>query len=51
MMDYNLVRPHLSLNYLRPDEFEKHIARESVFKKKWLDKRTGRYKKKALLLE
>ena len=48
--DYNSVRPHSSLNYLTPDEFEERIAIDSVFKKKWLDRQIGRYKN-VLLLE
>ena len=48
--DYNSVRPHSSLNYLTPDEFEERIAIDSVFKKKWLDRQVGRYKN-VLLLE
>jgi putative transposase len=48
--DYNSVRPHSSLNYLTPDEFEERVATDSVFKKKWLEKQVGRYKN-VLLLE
>ncbi|MEM4104728.1 MAG: integrase core domain-containing protein [Thermoplasmatales archaeon] len=48
--DYNSVRPHSSLNYLTPDEFEERIASDNVFRKKWLDKQIGRYKN-VLLLE
>ena len=48
--DYNSVRPHSSLNYLTPDEFEERIAIDSVFKKKWLDRQIGKYKN-VLLLE
>ena len=47
--DYNSVRPHSSLNYLTPDEFEERIAIDSVFKKKWLDRQIGRYKNVLLL--
>ena len=50
VMDYNSVRPHSSLSYLTPDEFEERIAIDSVFKKKWLDRQIGRYKN-VLLLE
>ncbi|MEM0159970.1 MAG: integrase core domain-containing protein [Candidatus Micrarchaeaceae archaeon] len=48
--DYNSVRPHSSLNYLTPDEFEERIASDNVFRKKWLDKQIGMYKN-VLLLE
>jgi putative transposase len=44
------VRPHSSLNYLTPDEFEERIAIDSVFKKKWLKKQLRRYEN-VLLLE
>ena len=33
--DYNSVRPHSSLNYLAPEEFEEKITMDSVFKKKY----------------
>ena len=41
--DYNSVRPHYSLNYMKPDEFESAIANED-FRKKWIEKEIGRYK-------
>ena len=47
--DYNSVRPHSSLNYLTPDEFEERIAIDREFKEKWLKKQIGRYKNVELL--
>ena len=47
--DYNSVRPHSSLNYLTPDEFEERIAIDRAFKEKWLKKQIGRYKHVELL--
>ena len=47
--DYNSVRPHSSLDYLTPDEFEERIAIDSS-KKKWLKKQLRRYEN-VLLLE
>jgi putative transposase len=46
--DYNTKRPHSSLNYMTPEEFESAILNED-FKKKWLEKETGRYKHVELL--
>ena len=46
--DYNTKRPHSSLNYMTPEEFESAILNED-FKKKWLKKETGRYKHVELL--
>ena len=45
---YNTKRPHSSLNYMTPEEFESAILNED-FKKKWLEKETGRYKHVELL--
>ena len=47
--DYNSVRPHSSLNYLTPDEFEERISVDREFKEKWLKKQIGRYKNVELL--
>jgi len=41
--DYNIVRPHSSLNYLTPDEFEARIMKDKEFKEKWIEKQKGRY--------
>jgi len=41
--DYNTVRPHSSLNYLTPDEFEARIMKDKEFKEKWIEKQKGRY--------
>ncbi|MCL4480752.1 MAG: integrase core domain-containing protein [Candidatus Thermoplasmatota archaeon] len=38
--DYNTKRPHSSLNYMTPDEFESDILNED-FRKKWIKKRLG----------
>jgi putative transposase len=46
--DYNVVRPHSSLNYMTPDEFESPIGNED-FRKKWIEKEIGRYKHVKLL--
>ena len=46
--DYNTKRPHSSLNYMTPEEFESAILNED-FKKKWLEKETGRYRHVELL--
>jgi len=41
--DYNTVRPHSSLNYLTPNEFEARIMKDKEFKEKWNEKQKGRY--------
>ena len=41
--DYNTVRPHSSLNYMTPEEFESTIMNEE-FRKKWTEKEIGRKK-------
>ena len=46
--DYNTVRPHSSLNYMTPGEFESAILNED-FRKKWIEKEIGRYKHVELL--
>jgi putative transposase len=46
--DYNTKRPHSSLNYMTPEEFESAILNEN-FRKKWLEKETGRYRHVELL--
>ena len=43
------MRPHSSLSYLTPDEFEERIAIDREFKEKWLKKQIGRYKNVELL--
>ena len=37
MNDYNTIRPHSSLNYLTPEEFESAIMNED-FRKEWIEK-------------
>ncbi len=46
--DCNTKRPHSSLNYMTPEEFESAILNED-FRKKWIEKETGRYKHVELL--
>ena len=46
--DYNTKRPHSSLNYMTPEEFESAIANKD-FRKKWIEKEIGRYKHVELL--
>jgi putative transposase len=41
--DYNSVRPHSSLNYLTPDEFELRILKDDAFRKEWIEKQKRRY--------
>ncbi len=40
--DYNKVRPHSSLYYMTPEEFEASMKNED-FRKKWIEKQMGRY--------
>ena len=37
--DYNTVRPHSSIGYLPPDEFEKRWIKDEEFKNKFLEER------------
>ena len=46
--DYITKRPHSSLNYMTPEEFESAILNED-FRKKWIEKEIGRYKHVELL--
>ena len=46
--DYNTKRPHSSLNYMTPDEFESAILNDD-FKKKRIEKEIWRYKHVELL--
>ena len=46
--DYNTKRPHSSLNYMTPDEFESAILNND-FKKERIEKEIGRYKHVELL--
>ncbi|MCL5439955.1 MAG: IS3 family transposase [Candidatus Thermoplasmatota archaeon] len=41
--DYNTVRPHSSLGYMTPEEFEAAMKNED-FRKEWVKKQIGRYK-------
>jgi len=47
--DYNTIKPHLSLNYLTPEEFESAIMNED-FRKEWIEKQM-RVKKHVEFLE
>ena len=40
--DYNTVRPHLSIEYLPPDEFERRLHEEDGFRDKFLEDRNRR---------
>ncbi len=40
--DYNRVRPHSSLHYMTPEEFEISIKDED-FRRKWIEEQTRRY--------
>ena len=37
--DYNSVRPHSSIDYLPPDEFERRLREEDGFRDKFLENR------------
>ena len=36
--DYNTVRPHSSLNYMMPNEFETRIVGDKALKEEWIEK-------------
>ena len=40
--DYNSVRPHSSIEYLPPDEFERRLTDEESFMNKFLEERKRR---------
>ena len=40
--DYNSVRPHSSIGYLPPDEFERRLREEDGFRDKFLEDRKRR---------
>ena len=40
--DYNTVRPHSSIDYLPPDEFERKLCEEEGFRDKFLEDRKRR---------
>ena len=40
--DYNTVRPHSSIDYLPPDEFERRLREEDGFRDKFLEDRNRR---------
>ena len=44
--DYNSVRPHSSIDYLPPDEFERRLGEEDGFRDKFLDCKNGRQEKR-----
>ena len=41
-IDYNTVRPHSSIDYLPPDEFERRLRDEDGFRDKFLEGRNRR---------
>jgi transposase InsO family protein len=41
-IDYNTVRPHSSIDYLPPDEFERRLREEDGFRDKFLEGRNRR---------
>ena len=43
--DYNSVRPHSSIEYLPPDEFEKRLPEEDGFRDKFLENRGRKVRK------
>ena len=44
--DYNSVRPHSSIDYLPPDEFERRLVEEDGFKEKFLEERRRKEEKR-----
>ena len=42
--DYNTVRPHSSLNYMTPNEFEAKIVGDKAFREEWIEKQKRRNK-------
>ena len=40
--DYNTVRPHSSIDYLPPDEFERRLREEDGFRDRFLESRNRR---------
>ncbi len=40
--DYNTIRPHSSIDYLAPDEFEKRCMESDNFKEKFMERREER---------
>lgn len=42
VIDYNSVRPHSSLNYMTPNEFESKIMGDEPFRKEWMEKQKRR---------
>jgi putative transposase len=44
--DYNTVRPHSSVDYLPPDEFERRLREEDGFSDKFLENRKIKEEKK-----
>ena len=45
--DYNTVRPHSSIDYLPPDEFERRLRAEDGFRYKFLERRNRKGGKNA----
>ena len=46
-IDYNTVRPHSSIDYLPPDEFERRLRAEDGFRYKFLERRNRKGGKNA----
>ena len=44
--DYNTVRPHSSIDYLPPDEFERRLREEEGFRDKFLEERKRKEEKR-----
>ncbi len=44
--DYNSVRPHSSIDYLSPDEFERRLREEEGFMDKFLEERKRKEEKR-----
>ena len=45
-IDYNTVRPHSSIDYLPPDEFERRLLEEDGFMDKFLEERKRKEEKR-----
>ena len=37
------MRPHSSLNYITPDEFESMVMKDSNFRKEWIERQRRRH--------
>ncbi len=45
-IDYNTIRPHSSINYLSPDEFERRWNESEEFRNEFLERRKNREERK-----